>query len=75
MRLLLLVVGGCDILIPVLPGTVGGSPIFGGNLLSPRFSREKGVSNMITWSELFQFCAIIIALISLVVQIIDKKKK
>ena len=30
---------------------------------------------MITWSELLQFCAIIIALISLVVQIIDKKKK
>ena len=38
-------------------------------------SKEKGVSHMITWSELFQFCAIIIALISLVVQIIDKKKK
>ena len=38
-------------------------------------SKEKGVSHMITWSELFQFCAIVIALISLVVQIIDKKKK
>ena len=30
---------------------------------------------MITWSELFQFCAVVIALISLVVQIIGNKKK
>ena len=30
---------------------------------------------MITWSELFQFCAIIIALVSLVVQIMENKKK
>ena len=30
---------------------------------------------MITWSELFQFCALIIALIALVIQITDNKKK
>ena len=30
---------------------------------------------MITWSELFQFCALIIALIALVVEIIGKNKK
>ena len=30
---------------------------------------------MITWQELFQFCAVIIGLISLVVQITDNKKK
>ena len=41
----------------------------------PPDSQEKGVSSMITWSELFQFCALIIALVALVVQIIDNKKK
>ena len=30
---------------------------------------------MITWSELFQFCTLIIALLTLVVQIIGSKKK
>jgi len=30
---------------------------------------------MITWSELFQFCTLIIALLALVVQIIGNKKK
>ena len=30
---------------------------------------------MITWSELFQFCTLIIALLALVVQIMDNKKK
>ena len=30
---------------------------------------------MITWAELFQFCSVIIALITLVITIIDKNKK
>ena len=30
---------------------------------------------MITWSELFQFCTLIIALLTLVVQIMGNKKK
>ena len=30
---------------------------------------------MITWSELFQFCTLIIALLALVVQIIENNKK
>ena len=30
---------------------------------------------MITWSELFQFCSVIIALVSLVISIKDKNKK
>ena len=59
----------------VLPVTVGGSPVYSGVIFFAPDSKEKGVSNMITWSELFQFCALIIALVSLVVQIIDKKKK
>ena len=37
-------------------------------------SKEKGVIGMITWSELFAFGMFVIALISLIVQIIDKKK-
>ena len=63
------------ILSAVLPGTVGGSPVFSGVIFFAPDSSEKGVSNMITWSELFQFCALIIALVSLVVQIIGNKKK
>ena len=63
-----------DNLLPVLPVTVGGSPFSGVIFFAPD-SKEKGVSNMITWSELFQFCAIIIALVSLVVQITENKKK
>ena len=37
-------------------------------------SKEKGVIRMITWTELFAFGMFVIALISLVVQIIEKKK-
>ena len=65
----------CDILSAVLPVTVGGSPVLRGVIFFAPDSQEKGVSNMITWSELFQFCALIIALVALVVQIIDNKKK
>jgi len=63
----------CDILDPVLPVTVGGSPICGGKLLAPDPQRE-GVVDVITWTELFAFGMFIIALISLIVQIIEKKK-
>ena len=66
-------VGCCVILIPVLPGTVGGSPYTGGNTSYPRIERE-GVVDMITWTELFAFGMFIIALISLVIQVIEKKK-
>ena len=38
-------------------------------------SKEEGVIGMITWSELFAFGMFVIALISLIVQIIDNKKK
>ena len=58
----------------VLPVTVGGSPNLGGDLLCPRSKRE-GVIGMITWTELFAFGMFVIALISLIVQIIDNKKK
>ena len=38
-------------------------------------SKEKGVIGMITWTELFAFGMFVIALISLIIQIIDNKKK
>ena len=64
----------CVILVPVLPVTVGGSaPFFGGILLTPDLYRE-GVVGMITWTELLAFGMFIMGLISLVLQIIDKKK-
>ena len=65
----------CVILSAVLPVTVGGSPCSSGVIFFAPDSQEKGVSSMITWSELFQFCALIIALVALVVQIMDNKKK
>ena len=62
-------------LAPVLPVTVGGSPVLSGVIFFTPDSMEKGVSSMITWSELFQFCTLIVALLALVVQIIGNKKK
>lgn len=51
----------------VLPVTVGGSGPPQGVLLGPLI--KKGVVDMITWQDLFAFCMVIIALISLIVQI------
>lgn len=50
----------------VLPVTVGGFPRQG-VLLGPLI--KKGVVDMITWQDLFAFCMVIIALVSLIVQI------
>ena len=58
----------------MLPVTVGGSPILGVIFFAPE-SREEGVIGMVTWTELFAFGMFLIALISLIVQIIDNKKK
>ena len=47
---------------------------FGGDASLPPIER-KGVADMVTWQELFQFCLFIVALISLVLQANDNKKK
>ena len=65
----------CAILGSVLPVTVGGSPRYSGVIFFAPDSKEKGVIGMITWTELFAFGMFVIALISLIVQIIDNKKK
>ena len=59
----------------VLPVTVGGHPQGqrGYILLIPPDER-KGVCDMVTWPELLQFSLFVISLISLIVQIIEKKK-
>lgn len=36
--------------------------------------KERGAIAMVTYSELFQFCLLIVAIISLIVQIIKHKK-
>ncbi len=45
---------------------------FGGSFFCPR-SIRKGAVLMITYSELFQFCLLIVSIISLVIQAIKKK--
>ena len=50
-------------------------PRYSGVIFSAPDSKEKGVIGMITWTELFAFGMFVIALISLIVQIIDNKKK
>ena len=64
----------CAILSAVLPVTVGGFPHFSGVIFFAPDSKEEGVIRMITWTELFAFGMFVIALISLIVQIIEKKK-
>ena len=54
------------------PYSVGGWPLHpGGDFLPPL--RKEGVL-MLTYSELFQFCLVIIGIINLVLQIINKRK-
>ena len=50
-------------------------PRYSGVIFFAPDSKEKGVIGMITWTELFAFGMFVIALISLIVQIIDNKKK
>ena len=49
--------------------TVGGLPLLGGDFCP---LRKRG-GDMVTYSELFQFCLVLIGVISLIVQIIKKK--
>ena len=35
---------------------------------------REGVTDMVTWEELFAFCMVIVAIVSLVIQIHDDKK-
>lgn len=52
--------------------SVGGWPLHpGGDFLPPL--RKEGVP-MLTYSELFQFCLVIIGIVGLVIQVHNKKK-
>ena len=54
---------------------VGGSPRFSsGVMLFFAPNRKKGGVHMVTWEELFAFCMVIVAIVSLVIQIHDDKK-
>ncbi len=60
----------CDILATALPATVGGWSLHpGGDFLPPP---QEGVMLMLTYSELFQFCLVVIGIIGLFFQ--AKKK-
>lgn len=60
----------CDILATALPATVGGWPLHpGGDFLPPP---QEGVMLMLTYSELFQFCLVVIGIVGLFFQ--AKKK-
>ena len=54
------------------PYSVGGWPLHpGGDFLPPL--RKEGVP-MLTYSELFQFCLVVIGIVGLVFQVHNKKK-
>ena len=56
----------------VLPNTVGGWPLLrGAASFAP--GRKKGGGAMVTYSELFQFCILIVSIIGLVIQATKKK--
>lgn len=68
----------CDMLgagknyLSALPVTVGGWPLHpGGDFLPPL--RKEGVP-MLTYSELFQFCLVVIGIVGLFIQVQNKKK-
>ena len=63
--------GWCGILSVALPATVGGWPLHPGGDFCPL--QREGVVLMLTYSELFQFCLVVIGIIGLVVQITKKK--
>ena len=55
---------------------VGGSPrSFSGVIFFFAPNRKKGGEHMVTWQDLFQFGLFLVALISLVLQEHDNKKK
>ena len=45
-----------------------------GDFLKPSDSNEKGADMMVTYSELFQFCLLIVSIIGLVIKVSNKKK-
>ena len=51
--------------------TVGGCPSSGGSFLPPDLTKEGLL--MITYSELFQFCLVIIGICGLFIQVYKKK--
>ena len=55
--------------------TVGGYPPFlqGGDPSCPLSLQRKGVVDLITYDELFQFCLVLIGFAGLIVQIAKKK--
>ena len=56
-----------------LPETVGGyPPTFGGDTSRPRPLR-KGVVDVVSFDELFQFCLVLIGFASLIIQIMKRK--
>ena len=65
-------VGICGILKVALPATVGGWSLRTPEGTSCPLQRE-GVVLMVTYSELFQFCLVLIGIIGLVLQTKNKK--
>ena len=63
-------------MVPLEPGVASNgrrfAPNFGGDTSHPRPLR-KGVVDVVTFDELFQFCLVLIGVISLVIQIVKKK--
>ena len=63
-------------LVPLEPGAASNgrqlSPSSGVTLLAPDPVR-KGVVDVVSYDELFQFCLVLIGLIGLIIQIIKKK--
>ena len=55
-----------------LPVTVGGWPPSGGSFLAPDFT--EGGDPMVTYSELFQFIIMLTGVITLVIQVSNRKK-
>ena len=65
-------------LSPVLPVPRQAVPsnLFGGDiLLLPPIVREGVTAMDVTWEEIFQFCTLIVAVINLVLQANNNKKK
>ncbi len=54
------------------PYSVGGWPLHPGGAFLPPL-RKEGVL-MLTYSELFQFCMVVIGIVGLVIQVHNKKK-
>ena len=66
--------GNYGIVVMALPVTVGGpAPFCGGSFLAPDFT--EGGDPMVTYSELFQFVMMLTAVIALILQVCNYKKK